>query len=69
MKIHIAIDPFHANLAAAKCLTYGVMAWGTFGITGYPQACLGVAAIIGGHGLFVSFILQVDKSLEQGIVL
>ena len=69
LKIHIAIEPFHANPAAAKRLPYGVMVWGDFRDYQLPTSLPEGTAIVGEHGLFVPFILEVDRTIEQDVVL
>ena len=69
LKIHIAIEPFRANPAAAKRLPYGVMVWGDFRGYRLPAGVPEGAAIVGDQGLFVPFILLVDTAEEKDFTL
>jgi hypothetical protein len=69
VKIRIAIEPFHANPAAAKRLPYGVMVWGDFRAYRVPAGVPEGTAIVGDQGLFVPFLLQVDTPVQWAVTL
>jgi lysophospholipase L1-like esterase len=69
LTIRIAIDPFRANVAAAKRLPYGVMVWGDFSDYRLPAGVPEGVAIVGDQGLFVPFVLDVDQPVTRDVVL
>ena len=69
VKIHIAIEPFRANPAAAKRLPYGVMVWGDFSAYRLPAGLPEGTAIVGDQGLFVPFVLQVNTPVQWAVTL
>jgi len=67
--IQISIEAFQPNPMSSKRMPYGVMVWGDFSDYTLPEGLPDGAAIVGKHGVFVPFILEVGTPAEREIIL